>query len=60
MVKPLGILDQREVMLRRLVITQVKVQWEHFGPEEATWENEQVMWEVFPNLFVVDKHRDDV
>lgn len=40
MVKTMGILDQREVILWRRVITHVKVQWKHFAPEEATWEDE--------------------
>eukprot|EP00253_Pinus_taeda_P011038 PITA_11038 len=33
LVKPLNILDWREVQLRKREITQVKVQWQHFGPE---------------------------
>eukprot|EP00253_Pinus_taeda_P009514 PITA_09514 len=40
LVKPLNILDRREVLLRKRAITQVKVQWQHFGPDEATWEDE--------------------
>eukprot|EP00253_Pinus_taeda_P004509 PITA_04509 len=40
LVEPLNILDRREVMLRKQVITQIKVQWQHFGPDEATWEDE--------------------
>lgn len=55
-----GILDWREVMLQGQVITQVKVQGQHFGPKEATWEDEQTMKEFFSNLFLVEEHRDDV
>eukprot|EP00253_Pinus_taeda_P002642 PITA_02642 len=36
LVEPVNILDQRRVELRKKVISQVKVQWQHFGPEEAT------------------------
>eukprot|EP00253_Pinus_taeda_P011771 PITA_11771 len=51
---------QREVMLRKRVITQVKVQWHHFGPKEATWEDGQLLKEAYPQLFEVEKHRDNV
>eukprot|EP00253_Pinus_taeda_P017383 PITA_17383 len=60
LVEPLSILDQREVQLRRRVITQAKVQWRHFGPEEATWEDEALMKRTYPGLFVDERHRDDV
>jgi hypothetical protein len=38
--EPWHILDQREITLRNRVVAQVKVQWKHFSPEEATWELE--------------------
>eukprot|EP00253_Pinus_taeda_P010670 PITA_10670 len=60
LVEPLSILDRREVPLRKRVITQVKVQWRHFGPEEATWEDEALMMRTYPGLFVAGRHRDDV
>jgi len=31
--------------------TQIKVQWKHFGPDEATREEEGFMWEAYPVLF---------
>ena len=37
-IEPMGILDKKVTMLRNRAIGQVKVQWEHFRPEEATWE----------------------
>ena len=49
--EPLHILDKREVHLRRRTITQLKVQWRQFGPDEATWENEATMKEAYPALF---------
>eukprot|EP00253_Pinus_taeda_P016981 PITA_16981 len=60
LVKPLNILDRREVQLRKRVITQVKVQWRHYGPEEATWEDEELMRRTYPALFVAERHRDGV
>ena len=45
------ILERREVVLRRKTIMQVKVQWKHYTPEEATWERENVMKEGYPFLF---------
>ena len=60
LVEPVNILDRRRVELRQRVITQAKLQWQHFEPDEATWEDEQVMKENFLGLFVEGKHWDDV
>ena len=60
LVEPPSILDRREVQLRKRAITQVKVQWQHYGPEEATWEDEELLKEAYPNLFKGNRHRDDV
>ena len=60
LVEPLNILDWREVLLRKWAITQVKVQWQHYGPEEAVWEDEWVMKENFSSLFIKVEHWDDV
>lgn len=49
---PLHILNQRETTLRRRVITQVKVQWNHFGQEEATLEYGDVIYKAYPTLFL--------
>ena len=51
LVEPQHILDRREIMLWKWVITQVKVQWKHFGPYEATWEDERFVHEAYPELF---------
>lgn len=37
------ILEKREISLRNRSIGQVKVQWKHLGPDEATWELESKM-----------------
>ena len=42
-IEPVYIIDKREIMLWKWEITQVKVQWEHYTPEEATWEEEEDM-----------------
>eukprot|EP00253_Pinus_taeda_P032874 PITA_32874 len=60
LVEPLNILDWREVQLQKRVITQVKVQWRHYGPDEATCEDEALMIRNYPGLFVAGRHRDDV
>eukprot|EP00253_Pinus_taeda_P001928 PITA_01928 len=60
LVEPLNIVDRREVQLWKQVITQVKIQWRHYGPEEATWEDEELMKRTYPALFMVKRHRDGV
>jgi hypothetical protein len=35
--KPKHILDRRETLFWNRVIMQVKVQWNHFGADGATW-----------------------
>eukprot|EP00253_Pinus_taeda_P008729 PITA_08729 len=61
LVEPVNILDRRRVELRKKVICQVKVQWQHFGSEEATWEDEKMMRDTYPRLFLDEQqHRDDV
>eukprot|EP00253_Pinus_taeda_P014999 PITA_14999 len=52
LVEPVNILDRRRVELRKKVICQVKVQWQHFGSEEATLEDEQMMRDTYPRLFL--------
>jgi len=38
-------------MLRNRAIEQVTVQWKHFGPDEAIWEMEDQMRDMYPSLF---------
>ena len=35
--EPFRVLDRKERMLWNRAIIQIKVQWKHFSPEEATW-----------------------
>ena len=42
-IEPMRILDKKVTMLWNRAIGQVKVQWENYGPEEATWELEDAM-----------------
>jgi hypothetical protein len=49
--EPQCILDKKETRLQNRTIAQVKVQWKHFGPDEATWEMEDAMKLAYPILF---------
>ena len=44
-------------MLLNRAIGHVKVQWEHYGLEEATWELEDAMRLAHPFLFESAEHR---
>ena len=45
------ILDRKETPLRNITIAQVKVQWKHFVPDEATWKMEDAMRQAYPIFF---------
>ena len=50
-------MEQEVVKIRqKLKAAQVKVQWEHYGPEEATWELEDAMRLAHPSLFNFAEH----
>ncbi|XP_073035221.1 uncharacterized protein [Primulina eburnea] len=49
--RPVCILDRSERKLRSKLIPMVKVQWEHRGVKEATWETERHMRELYPYSF---------
>ena len=51
LVEPDCILGRREITLRNRTIGQLKVQWKHLSPEEATWELESKIQGAYPNLF---------
>jgi hypothetical protein len=44
-------LDRKRKQLRNRAIEIVKVQWTWYGPEDATWEHEEVMRVEYPHLF---------
>jgi hypothetical protein len=50
-VQPMCILDKNVKLLWNRAIGLVKVQWTYYGPEEATWEHEDTMWEEYLHLF---------
>ena len=54
--EPLCILDKKVTMLRNRAVGKVKVQWEHYIPEEARWELEDAMRLVHPFLFNFAEH----
>jgi hypothetical protein len=45
------ILDRKNKQLWNRAIGLAKVQWTWYGPEDMTWENEDVMWEEYLHLF---------
>jgi hypothetical protein len=49
---PTAILDQKEKELRNKLKRQGKVQWKHRRGLEATWETEEEMKELYPELFI--------
>ncbi|XP_073309939.1 uncharacterized protein [Primulina huaijiensis] len=49
--RPVRILDRFERKLRSKLIPMVKIQWEHRDVEEATWETERHMRELYLYLF---------
>ena len=48
---PIQIIDRKVISLRRREIPLVKVVWQHHGVDEATWELESSMRELYPHLF---------
>ena len=55
-IEPMYILDRKVTMLRNHAIGQVKVQWEHYGLEEVTWELEDAIRLAHPFLFNSAEH----
>ena len=48
--EPVAVLQERSHQLRNRTITQVLVQWQEEGVDDATWENLYVMQQRFPHL----------
>ncbi len=55
--KPIRILAHEVKELQKNQIPLVKVLWRHYNTEEATWENEETMWQQVPQLFASGKFR---
>ncbi|CAN6704086.1 unnamed protein product [Malus baccata var. baccata] len=49
--EPVTILDWKEKVLRNKTVQLVKVLWRNHSVEEATWETEDRMREMYPRLF---------
>ena len=49
--QPVQILDQKKKTLRNKAIPLVKVLWQNYKVEEATWEWEDEMRKKYPHLF---------
>ena len=50
--QPQIILDRKVQTLRNKTTAFVKIQWRNHGPEEATWEREDEMTNLYPELFL--------
>ena len=48
---PLRIMDRRDQVFRGKTVRIVKVQWQHRGVEEATWERDDTIRTNYPFLF---------
>jgi hypothetical protein len=48
---PIKIIDILTRVTRKKVIKMCKVQWSHYGEDEATWEREEELQIEFPHLF---------
>ena len=48
---PIAILDQEVRVLRSQMIPFMKVAWQHYGGDDATWEHEDLMRNLYPHLF---------
>ena len=55
-IEPMRIFDKKVTMLWNQAIGQIKVQWEHYRPKEATWELEDAMRLAHPFLFKSVEH----
>jgi hypothetical protein len=49
--RPIKILDTVERVTHSKVIKMCKIQWSHHMEDEAIWEHEEELREVFPKLF---------
>ena len=57
--EPKSILDREVKQLRNKQVPLVKVLWQNYGREEATWEPEETMRAQYPQLFSSGNNFDD-
>ena len=50
--EPMTILDWKDKVLRSKTIRMVKVMWKNNSVEEATWETEDRMRDLYPRFFL--------
>ena len=55
-IDPMCILDRKVTMLWNQAIGKVKVKWQYYGLEEATWELEDAMRLAHPFFFNSAEH----
>ena len=55
-IEPMHILNRKVTMLQNPATGQIKVQWEHCGPEDDTWELQDAMQLAHPFLFNSTEH----
>ncbi|KAD5318240.1 hypothetical protein E3N88_18186 [Mikania micrantha] len=49
--EPVAIVDTKEKQLRNKTVRQVRVQWKHRKGSDTTWETEDKMRKLYPQLF---------
>jgi len=49
--KPVAVLDRKERLTRNRVVKFYKVLWSNHGEEDATWETENYLKEVYKTFF---------
>ena len=57
--EPKAILDREVKQLRNKQVSLVKVLWQHYGMEEATWKPESTMRAQYPQLLDSGMNFDD-
>ena len=57
--EPKAILAREVKLLRNKQVPLVKVLWQHYGKEEATWEPKETMRAQYPQLFELGMNFED-
>jgi hypothetical protein len=51
LLEPQCILHRKETSVTNITISQVKMQWKHFGPDESMWKMDDAIKHAYPFLF---------